>query len=82
MTFEEWAAPLRYAATLRDAYLAGQASADSRIAEQLETIKALNDCIGGKGSLTTDNLVLVGRLEHQIVELEQRVRELKGEKHD
>ena len=42
MTFEEWAAPLRYAATLRDAYLAGQASADSRIAEQLETIKALN----------------------------------------
>ena len=68
-----------------DAYLAGQASAEqsienfslacesyrTRITEQLETIKALNDCIGGKGSLTTDNLVLVGRLEHQIAELER-----------
>lgn len=67
------------------AYIAGQASAGgdnmyfikacesyrARIAEQLETIKALNDCIGGKGSLTTDNLVLVGRLEHRIAELER-----------
>ena len=76
-----------------DAYLAGQASAEqsienfslacesyrTRITEQLETIKALNDCIGGKGSCTTDNLVLVGRLEHQIVELEREIARLKGQ---
>ena len=74
-------------------YLAGQASAEksienfslacesyrNRITEQLETIKALNDCIGGKGSCTTDNLVLVGRLEHQIAELEREIARLKGQ---
>lgn len=39
------------------------------IEEQLLSITALNDCIGGEGSLTTDNLVKVERLEHKIKEL-------------
>ena len=44
------------------------------IAEQLQTIVALNDCIGGEGSLTTDNLVLVGRLETEIEKLNEVIR--------
>lgn len=42
------------------------------IEEQKRTIIALNDCIGGEGSCTTDNLVRVGRLEHTIQFLTKR----------
>lgn len=41
-----------------------------RVQEQQRTIGSLNACIGGPGSLTTDNLTLVGRLEARVQELE------------
>ena len=42
--------------------------------EQRESIVALNTALGGEGSLTTDNLVRVGRLEQRIKELEAEVK--------
>jgi len=36
------------------------------IVMQRETIQTLNSCIGGEGSLTTDNLVTIGRLETKL----------------
>lgn len=47
------------------------------IEEQKRSIIALNDCIGGEGSCTTDNLVRVGRLEHTIEFLTKRNEILK-----
>lgn len=47
------------------------------IEEQKRSIIALNDCIGGEGSCTTDNLVRVGRLEHTI-EFLKRKNEILG----
>lgn len=39
---------------------------NDRIDEQKHTISALNDCIGGEGSTTTENLIRVSRLEQKI----------------
>lgn len=39
MTFEEWAAPLRYAPTIREAFLAGQESAEQRVYELLALVE-------------------------------------------
>lgn len=47
------------------------------IEEQKRSIIALNDCIGGEGSCTTDNLVRVGRLEHTIEFLKRKNEILK-----
>lgn len=47
------------------------------IEEQKCTINGLNECIGGAGSYTTDNLVRVSRLEHVIDSLNERISELK-----
>lgn len=47
------------------------------IEEQKRSIIALNDCIGGEGSCTTDNLVRVGRLEHTIEFLKKKNEILK-----
>jgi uncharacterized coiled-coil protein SlyX len=55
------------------------AELESLISEQLNTIKALNMCIGGADSLTTDNLRLVDRLEAKLaiaVEALERERRL------
>lgn len=46
------------------------AESQARIAEQLITIQALNTIIGGEGSLTTDNIIQVGRLETRIKDLQ------------
>jgi len=48
-----------------------------RIDAQLLTIKALNECINGKYSLTTDNLTLVGRLERRIERLNLIIKTIK-----
>lgn len=45
------------------------------IAEQLLTITALNSCIGGEDSLTTDNLTTVSRLENEIEDLKHDIGE-------
>ena len=43
--------------------------------EQRLTIKALNSCINGPGSTTTENLTIVDRLEKRIQELETKFGE-------
>ena len=43
-----------------------------QIDEQLRTIKALNSCINGPDSTTTENLTIVDRLEKRIQELESK----------
>lgn len=48
-----------------------------RIDDQLLTIKALNECINGKDSLTTDNLTLVGRFEQRIERLNLIIKTIK-----
>lgn len=60
-----------------------QAAAELRrlhetVAQQRRTIESLNDAIGGDGSLTTDNLVTVSRLEDRIDALEQAGRMALG----
>ena len=45
-----------------------------RIDDQLLTIKALNECINGKDSLTTDNLTLAGRLEQRVEDMEKKLK--------
>ena len=47
------------------------------IEEQLLTIKALNSALGGEGTLTTDNLVRIGRLEENIAQLQADRSELE-----
>jgi uncharacterized coiled-coil protein SlyX len=42
------------------------AELEAVIVMQRETIHTLNSCIGGEGSLTTDNLVTIGRLESKL----------------
>lgn len=49
------------------------------INEQRRSIGALNMCVGGEGSCTTDNLVRVGRLEANIEELTQTNELLQAE---
>lgn len=58
-----------------------QAAAELRrlhetVAQQRRTIESLNGAIGGDGSLTTDNLVTVSRLENRIAALEQAGRQV------
>ncbi len=55
------------------------AELEAVIVMQRETIQTLNSCIGGEGSLTTDNLVTIGRLEARNKELEALAEQLTQE---
>ena len=45
--------------------------------EQKRTIIALNTCIGGENSTTTDNLIVVTRLQQMVTDLMQTIEILK-----
>jgi hypothetical protein len=63
-----------------------QPAQDDIIEEQRKTIRALNMCIGGEGSTTTENITRIGRLEAEIESLKQPAQEpvawlhIKGER--
>ena len=48
-----------------------QPAQDDIVEEQRKTIEALNMCIGGDGSTTTENITRIGRLEAEIESLKQ-----------
>ena len=56
-----------------------EAKQSETVESQLLTIKALNNALGGEGSLTTDNLVTLGRLEATIAKQSARIAELEAQ---
>lgn len=59
-----------------------QPAQDDIIEEQRKTIEALNMCIGGEGSTTTENITRIGRLEAEIESLKQPVKPPKWYRRD
>lgn len=57
---------------------APQPAQNDIIEEQRKTIKALNMCIGGKDSTTTENITRISRLEAEIERLKQPAQEPYG----
>lgn len=55
------------------------AEAQEIIKEQRQSIDALNMCVGGDGSTTTDNLVRVSRLEYQLAEAQSELAAVERE---